>query len=284
MTSTTQLTDTRDLCVERPILRIGPDGRRTTTDWLLREERFELYCNGNFATTFNCLPSDLEELAVGHIFCLGVFRHAAAVTSVGVALDERRIDVSLEKADLAHAAIRGGAAAPADCGEFAEYDPHVDGSGFANSAGSFPLCAPVMDAGPEIALTPAQIHAMQAEFETRCELFRKTGASHSCALAGEEGIVLFMEDAARHNCLDKIIGAMLLRGISPRGKAMIFSGRLAADMLEKVSAIGVKLLIAPGAPSLAAVDIAGDRDITLLGFVRKGNINVYTGEKRILFL
>lgn len=267
----------RDCCVERSILRIGPDGPCAVTDRLLREERFELYCNGNFATTFDCLPRNLEELAVGHIFCRGVFSHAAAVTSVGVSLEQRRIDVSLDRVSHAdHPYLVHREERAAETGNIpGRICPSVRGE----QAGI--LCSLPPDAVSEISLTPDQVHALQAEFEARCDLFRATGASHSCALAGEDGITLFMEDAARHNCLDKVIGAMLLRDIPSRGKAMIFSGRLAADMLEKVSAVGVQLLIAPGAPSLAAVEIARDRDITLLGFVRKNNINVYAGEKRI---
>ena len=74
---------------------------------------------------------------------------------------------------------------------------------------------------------------------------------------------------------------MLLQGLNPDGKILIFSGRLASDMLSKVVACGVRLLIAPGAPSLTSVEMAEAHGITLLGFVRRDNINIYTCPQRI---
>ena len=134
----------------------------------------------------------------------------------------------------------------------------------------------------DLRLDAAQVHSLQAAFEERCALFRQTGAAHSCALATPEGILLFYEDIARHNALDKLIGAMQLQGVSPQGKLMIFSGRLAVDMLEKAAVSGVCLLMAPGAPSLASVELAQAMRISLLGFVRKDNINIYTCPHRVV--
>jgi FdhD protein len=57
---------------------------------------------------------------------------------------------------------------------------------------------------------------------------------------------------------------------------------MACDMLEKSDSSGVKLLVAPGAPSLTSVKMSQARNITLLGFVRKGNINIYTHPWRVL--
>ena len=64
--------------------------------------------------------------------------------------------------------------------------------------------------------------------------------------------------------------------------ALGYSARLALDMLEKASACGVRLLVAPGAPSLAAVELARTVNTTILGFVRQGNINIYTCPHRII--
>jgi FdhD protein len=141
---------------------------------------------------------------------------------------------------------------------------------------------PAPETGEDVRLAASRIHSLQADFDGRCGLYRRTGASHSCALADEMGIIVFLEDIARHNALDKVIGEMVLKGISPRGKALIFSGRMAYDMLEKSDASGVKMLVAPGAPSLTSVKMAQARGITLLGFVREDNINIYSHPQRVL--
>ena len=228
------------ISVGRAITRIGPQGRREVMDVLLREERYELACNGESVAELHCMPSLLRELAVGRLRTLGLLHEISALRALYVDEQTRVIDATV-------------AAEP----------------------------APAVSAPGDVRLAAAQVHALQRAFNERCDLFRATGAAHSCALATPEELLLFCEDIARHNALDKVIGAMLLQGLTPDGKILIFSGRLASDMLSKVVACGVKLLIAPGAPSLTSVEMAEVHGITLLGFVRRDNINIYTCPQRI---
>ncbi|SHJ09022.1 formate dehydrogenase accessory sulfurtransferase FdhD [Parasporobacterium paucivorans] len=130
--------------------------------------------------------------------------------------------------------------------------------------------------------SPDDVHRLNQAFNRKCYLFHKTGAAHSVALADRDGILIFMEDVARHNALDKVIGEMFLQGLTPEGKMLIFSGRLAQDMIGKILSCGVKVLVAPGAPTLAAVHLAEMNKITMMGFVRKDHINIYTSPERIL--
>lgn len=228
------------ISVDRTITRIGPTGRREVVDVLLREERYELVCNGIVVAELHCMPSLLRELAVGRLRTLGLLHKISALQSLCIDEKQRVIEASVVASSAPAAAIPG-----------------------------------------DVRLAPAQVHTLQQAFNERCDLFRATGAAHSCALATPDNLLLFCEDIARHNALDKVIGAMLLQGLNPDGKILIFSGRLASDMLSKVVACGVKLLIAPGAPSLTSVEMAEAYGITLLGFVRRDNINIYTCPQRI---
>ena len=228
------------ISIERAITRIGPQGRREVMDVLLREELYELVCNGTCVAELHCMPSLLRELAVGRLRTLGLLHEISSLRALSIDEQHRVIEASV-----------------------AEFS------------------ATAVNAPGDVRLAAAQVHTLQVTFNERCDLFRATGAAHSCALATSEGLLLFCEDIARHNALDKVIGAMLLQGLSPDGKILIFSGRLASDMLSKVVACGVKLLIAPGAPSLTSVEMAEAHGITLLGFVRRDNINIYTCPQRI---
>ena len=228
------------ISVDRIITRIGPQGRREVMDVLLREERYELVCNGETVAELHCMPSQLRELAVGRLCTLGLLHKSSALRALSIDEKKRVISVAAETS-----------------------------------------YAPPTRTTSDVRMTTPQVHAMQQAFNERCDLFRATGAAHSCALATPEKLLLFCEDIARHNALDKVIGAMLLQGLEPDGKILIFSGRLASDMLAKVVTCGVSLLIAPGAPSLTSVEMAETYGITLLGFVRRDNINIYTCPQRI---
>lgn len=260
------------LIVERRITRIGPQGRLEVTDCLLREESYALRVNGTEVTQLHCMPTHLEALAVGHLFTTGLLRHREEVRDVRVHEHERYINVQIQP--VSQGTNISQAASTLQAGSTLQTNTCPQDSRTAHRAHTH-----AMD---DIRISAAQVHKLQENFNQHCMLFRQTGAVHSCAVATTDGIILFLEDIARHNALDKAIGSMLLQDMSPEGKVMIFSGRLALDMLAKVVACGVRLLIAPGAPSLASVALAEAHGITLLGFVRADNINVYTCAHRVV--
>ncbi len=127
-----------------------------------------------------------------------------------------------------------------------------------------------------VAALPERLRAEQAAFSA-------TGGLHAAGLFEAGGAALCVrEDVGRHNALDKVVGWAFAQGRLPLTDAIVcVSGRLSFELVQKAAVAGCPILVAVGAPSSLAVELAADRGVTLCGFVRGGRANVYTETWRI---
>jgi FdhD protein len=115
------------------------------------------------------------------------------------------------------------------------------------------------------------------------KLFAQTGGLHAAAVFDSRGdITIVREDVGRHNALDKVVGALLMRDELPAyNLGLLVSGRASFELVQKALAAGISTLIAVSAPSSLAVSLAEEYGMTLIGFLRGDRFNIYTGVHRI---
>jgi FdhD protein len=127
-----------------------------------------------------------------------------------------------------------------------------------------------------VAALPDRLRAAQPAFEA-------TGGIHATGLFDEHGELLCLrEDVGRHNALDKVVGWAFGAGLLPLERSILcVSGRLSFELVQKAAVAGCPLLVAVGAPSSLAIELARDRGVTLCGFVRGGRLNLYSEPWRL---
>ena len=234
-------------------------------DLVAVEEPLELRIGGTPVAVTMRTPGHDEELALGFCLSEGLRPLAARVPDD---LAANTIEVDAPGADVG--ALQRSFYTSSSCG--------VCGKGALEAVA---VEAPRVERDLEVpaalvARLPERLRSAQAAFEA-------PGGLHACGLFAADGeLVCTREDVGRHNALDKVVGRAFLDGLLPLSRSLLcVSGRLSFELVQKAAVAGCPILVAVGAPSSLAVELAADRGITLCGFVRDGSLNVYTEPWRI---
>src|SRR3954464_531809 len=239
-------------------------GERREQDSVAVEEPLEIRVNGTPVAVTMRTPGHDEELALGFLVSEGITPLGAEPPAD---LAANTIEATAEGFDPAR--LERNFYTSSSCG--------VCGKGALEAVA---VEAPRVES--ELRLPLSLIAALPERRRGARAAFAVTGGLHATGLFSAAGEPLCVrEDVGRHNAMDKVVGWAFLEQLLPLAEHVLcVSGRLSFELVQKAAVAGCPVLVAVGAPSSLAVDLAADRGVTLCGFVRGGSLNVHTPPRR----
>lgn len=251
------------------VRRIEGDAARRAPDEVAVEEPLEIRLDGHLVTTTMRTPGDDHELAVGFLHAEGTIDgvRVQGVRSCGLGLDERAafnvVDVS------------SGGAAPTP-------EPRLTATtsacGVCGSASVDDLLARLAPIVGVPAIPVPTLIAVAEAVRGHQRLFAATGGVHAAAAFTTDGTIVHVrEDVGRHNAVDKVVGRLHMDGGLPASALGLYvSGRAGFEIVQKAWAAGFGTVVAVGAPTSLAVDVARQAGLVLAAFLRRDGLNVYS--------
>jgi len=253
---------------------------------LAAEEPLEIRLGGRRFTLTMRTPGHDHELAAGFLFSEGFIASAGeigelrAVPGPKGAPEPNAVDIVLDvPAAGLRERLRRNFVVSSSCG--------VCGKTSIES-----LQRRILPVTTAITVDGARLLAMVTQMRAAQTVFEATGGLHAAALFGltppdagpsQLPLLALREDVGRHNAVDKLIGWALLRQMVPLERcALMVSGRLSFELVQKAAAGGVPIVAAVSAPSSLAVQTGEALGLTIVGFLREHGFNIYTHPERIL--
>jgi FdhD protein len=215
-----------------------------------------------------CMNHEQEELALGFLYNEGVINSLADVESIYfndtmlAVIIKLKEGVIIERQESLRSITSG-------CGKCYTYINPLKKSQYKEiKSASISSIETILD--------------LMSSFVTKSEIFATIGGVHSILFYMPD-FELLTEDIGRHNCFDKMTGNLLkLKKMELFSRGMVFvSGRISSEIMAKIIRIGVPVLVSKSTPTSAAVKLAQQYNVTILGYVRETGAFIYSCPDRL---
>lgn len=249
------------------MLQIGRDGSsHIKQDSIIEEQRIAFYLNGTKLLSVMCLPYHQDAHLVGFLMNEGVLSSVKDIISLKISQDGLSVymEAKIDKKKLAHLHKEKTLTTGCCVGVSANFDGEITQK----------LISTNMQVSVE------KIFSLLDSFNATTELFAKTGCVHKAMLVCDETFIC--EDVGRHNAIDKVVGLARLKELSMDRAILIVSGRLSMEMVIKAAMSDIPIVISRSATTHLGIASAQVLGVTLIGFARDNNLNIYTHPSRIV--
>lgn len=225
-----------------------------------RESLVRLHINGREWAAVMATPHQLDLLVIGFLSSEGVIRGLSDIRRIVVCPSGTCVEVWLRDVTIEPPAVR---VITSGCGGGITFSDLTEG------------ITPIQS---ELRVTPGQLGRLLF----RLQEGQRTRGVHTAGLAEGEDVLAVVEDVGRHNTIDKLWGYCLTQGIATAGRILLSTGRISSEMLNKAARMGVPVVASRTAPTTLSVALAEAWRITLVGYVRRDSLNVYTTPERVV--
>lgn len=238
--------DSTSKLVAKLVRADGADAPESKESAVLQEHRLEIIVNEQLAFSLVCTATDLEELVIGRLVSEQIVKTLDEVDELRLCDSGNRARVFLKKPANLQAAKQEE---PTCCTDNKVLLQQMEVS-FKNL--------------PKITYEKEWIFHLVNTFSADSKLHKSTGGTHSCMLALKDQILYKAEDIGRHNAMDKAIGYMAKQKLNPADCILFTTGRVPTDMVRKVIAAGIPVLVSKAVPTKDAVEMAEKYGLNLL--------------------
>jgi FdhD protein len=241
-------------------------------DYVAEENTLHIFLNKTQYAAINCSPTNLKELAVGHLLTEGLIK-----------LIEEIEDISFKEEGFCYVKLKPSV----DLEKRLKLSKNLSRIVLSACGGpyQYQLSKKLPKIKSNLKVKAKIIQNCVKNLNFIAETFRKTGGVHAAAIYKSDGSLLaFAEDVGRHNAVDKVIGLGALNKTSFGSCFLALSGRLTGDIVFKAAKVGLPIVASLAAALDSGISIAKDVDLTLIGFVRGKRMNIYNFPKRIVLL
>jgi FdhD protein len=225
---------------------------------VVREQPLTVTVNGEKFLTLLCSPTRLDCLVVGYLWLERVIASVDDIRRLTVSEVDGRADVELVRpVELPKERIL-----TSGCGGGITF--RID-----------PRIVPRVES--DLRVDPADLFDRMKDLYLQAVGYRSSRGIHGAALADPDRLLFMAEDVGRHNAVDKVAGEALLKGVDPRDRILLNTGRVSSEMLLKGARLGVPLVVSRTSPTEMAITLAEQLGITVVGYMRHDSFNLYAG-------
>lgn len=241
--------------------RYSVKGWEAQEQQVIEEASVSLTVNGEVWLSFTCTPAHLEELCVGFLFNEGVIRSRSEIQAMTTCANGANVDVWLDRQVEKPTTWQR----TSGCN-----------GGVTSTAGEARIDVPVNGTFSVTAVAEGMSQMLDAQ-----AMYHQTRGVHCSILFDGSDLQYVAEDIGRHNTLDKLAGMALL---APKvfHPVMVFTtGRVSSEMLQKSARLGAIAVISRTSPTTLSTQFAQSLGITLIGYARRDQFQVYTHPERL---